>query len=235
MDDFFKRFFPNDIDAVAGYHATLSGPLAKARMVLDCGCGANDELAAYRTPTRQVWGVYLQRHPQLAHPAWFRKLAPEGTIPFPSNMFDVIGARWVLEHVREPEAFLDEVKRVLRPGGTFVALTVNATHYTSLVARLANLLPHFSSRPAHDTSATWYRCNTQTQVRRLARRGGLELVEMQRFAKSDHFSFSKRLRQAAVLTDYALERAGTDLGRLHLVATLRKPVAATVAPLRLVA
>ena len=56
-------------------------------------------------------------------------------------------------------------------------------------------------------------------------RAGLSLTSCARFANADYFSFSPVLRRGAVLTDWLLERTGTGLGRLYLVATLHKPAA----------
>lgn len=43
------------------------------------------------------------------------------TLPFPDNSFDVVYSNNVFEHVRHPEAALDEIHRVLTPGGHFIA------------------------------------------------------------------------------------------------------------------
>src|SRR6185312_15665549 len=107
MDPFYARFFPGESsDALEGYHRELRGRLLDARQVLDFGCGDNSELARYRTPERQVWGVDLVQHPHLGHADWFRLLDATGRAPFPDGCFDVIGSCWVLEHVRHPERFL---------------------------------------------------------------------------------------------------------------------------------
>jgi SAM-dependent methyltransferase len=42
------------------------------------------------------------------------------TIPFPDQHFDVVFSRQVFEHVRYPEKLLQEIRRVLRPGGSFI-------------------------------------------------------------------------------------------------------------------
>jgi SAM-dependent methyltransferase len=224
MDAFFKRFFPHDRGPVEGYHQALRGPLSRARKVLDCGGGPHTELAPSRSPGREVC---------------FHPLGPDGSLPFPAEGLDVVCAGWVLEHVREPAAFLAEVRRVLRPGGSFVGLTVNAVHLAALAARAAHLLPptlarrvvrRLYGRPAPEAFPVCFRLNTRAEVRRQARRAGLELTDVQGFANPDFFSFTPRLRQAAILVDYLLERAGTDLGRLYLVVTLRKPPVAAFAP-----
>jgi SAM-dependent methyltransferase len=235
MGSFFRRFFPDDGDAVEGYHDALAAHMAGCRRVLDLGCGGNAELARYRTGGREVWGADLAAHPRLRHRRWFRPLRPDGGIPLPDGWFDLIAARWVLEHVRDPGAFLAEVRRALRPSGRLVALTVNGGHYVTWVTRLLGQLPHgltqwlvrrLYGREPHDTFPTYYRLNTPGQFRRLARRGGLELAHLTRLANPDYFSFSPTLRRVAVLVDWLLERAGTGLGRLYVVTVLRRPGAA---------
>jgi 2-polyprenyl-3-methyl-5-hydroxy-6-metoxy-1,4-benzoquinol methylase len=47
------------------------------------------------------------------------------TIPFPDQTFEAVGAFNVLEHVEEPVAFLDEMNRVLRSGGTMLISSPN--------------------------------------------------------------------------------------------------------------
>lgn len=44
-------------------------------------------------------------------------------LPFEDDSFDVVYAGWMLYHVRDLERAVNEVRRVLRPGGTFVAVT----------------------------------------------------------------------------------------------------------------
>ena len=44
------------------------------------------------------------------------------TFPYPDNCFDVIYHKSLLEHLREPESFMRESYRVLKPGGLFLSL-----------------------------------------------------------------------------------------------------------------
>jgi SAM-dependent methyltransferase len=39
------------------------------------------------------------------------------SLPFMDNTFDVVISHWVLEHIPNPQLMLDEIRRVLRPGG----------------------------------------------------------------------------------------------------------------------
>src|SRR5947209_5209176 len=108
------------LDAQGGFHACLGRHLPAEGEILDLGCGDHRELARYRTASRAVWGTDFNAHPELDARRWFRRLPPDGTVPFESGRFDAVAAAWVLEHVTDPAGFLSEVARVLKPGGHFV-------------------------------------------------------------------------------------------------------------------
>lgn len=46
-------------------------------------------------------------------------------LPFRNNVFDIVTANMVVEHVENPAVLLAEVNRVLRPGGVFIIRTPN--------------------------------------------------------------------------------------------------------------
>jgi SAM-dependent methyltransferase len=62
-------------------------------------------------------------------------------LPFEDDTFDVVYAGWMLYHVRDLDRALSEVRRVLRPGGTFVAVTNGDDS-------LADLLAEAGARPS---------------------------------------------------------------------------------------
>lgn len=240
IDPLFSRLFPEDRwDGIQFYHDTLASHLGSSSRVLDLGCGDNRDLVRHQTPNRELWGTDFSQHSEIQRPEWFRPLDPDGTVPFPDAMFDVIGAKMVLEHVRQPEAFLAEVARLLKPGGHFVALTVNALHYVTFIARLVSLLPHgvtqglvhrLYRRQIEDTFPTVYAMNTVATLKRQARAAGLEVASIVRSANPDYFSFNHRLRRLAIRFDWLLEQFA-PVGRLYLVVTLRKPAVAIPQPM----
>jgi SAM-dependent methyltransferase len=233
-DPFYRRFFPDlPSDATTAYYRTLKRHLPKEGRVLDLGCGAHRRLAGFRVGRREVWGTDFTTHPRLEHADWFRPLGPGGTIPFPDAFFDTVACSWVLEHVAAPRTFLAEVRRVLRPGGWFVALTPNGGHYVTWLSRLLGLVPHgvtqrvvrrLYGRPPHDTFQTYYRLNTVYRMRSAARRAGLDVAEVAGFPNPEYFAFWPPLRRAAIVTDWLLERWRPGLGRLYWVATLHRPL-----------
>ena len=49
-------------------------------------------------------------------------------LPYKKNFFDVIICRSVLEHILNLEIFVDEIYRVLKPGGKIILRTDNAAY-----------------------------------------------------------------------------------------------------------
>lgn len=107
------------------------------------------------------------------------------SIPYEDESFDVVICDNVLEHLDRPTEVFAEVRRVLKPGGRFVAKTPNFWHY---VAIGATVTPHWfhqrfnaaRGRMEVDTFPTRYRANTKRDLRKLANATGLELVHCDR-------------------------------------------------------
>ena len=93
--------------------------------ILDVGCGPGFVAARIvkARPGLQLLG--LDRDPAVLEEA--RRVIPvlEGSaekLPFPTGQFDCVYARLVLRHLRHPETALDEMFRVLRPGGRAIVI-----------------------------------------------------------------------------------------------------------------
>ena len=103
----------------------VGGP---GRHVLDLGCRDGALTQAY-AGGNEVVGVDADREAL----AEAQKLGIEtrwadldDALPFADGTFDVVVAGELLEHLRDPRRVVSEVRRVLRPGGTFVASVPNA-------------------------------------------------------------------------------------------------------------
>ena len=64
-------------------------------------------------------------------------------LPFADGEFDAVLSCGVLEHVEDPDASLDEIKRVLQPSGTlYVYKLPNRASYLEAIAKRAGLYYH---------------------------------------------------------------------------------------------
>ena len=110
-----------------GTRVAIRRVLAQAHLpeggrVLDYGCGTGpyrDELPA-RT---EYVGADIPGNPQATV-----EIRSDGTVPLPDGSFDLILSTYALEHVEEPNTYLAECRRLLRPGGT-LALAVPVLMY----------------------------------------------------------------------------------------------------------
>lgn len=80
-------------------------------------------------------------------------VAPGESLPLPSQSMDYVVCVDVLEHVRDVGAVLDEVARILRPGGVFLFDTINRTRLAAFVVvflgeSAVRLLPRGTHDPA---------------------------------------------------------------------------------------
>lgn len=57
-------------------------------------------------------------------------------LPFGDQTFDVVLCDWVVEHIDDPEAFISEIRRVLKVGGWFCARTPNRWSYFAVGASI---------------------------------------------------------------------------------------------------
>jgi SAM-dependent methyltransferase len=118
----------------------VGGP---GRRVLDLGCRDGALTRAY-AEGNEVVGVDADKEAL----AEAQKLGIETRwadldepLPFEEETFDVVVAGELLEHLRDPGRLVAEARRVLRPGGTFVASVPNAYRLKNRLRFLAGRKP----------------------------------------------------------------------------------------------
>jgi SAM-dependent methyltransferase len=102
--------------------------LGHVERALDLGCGdgrLTSELDATELTAADVSAVALARAARRLPDARIVELEPDAVLPFGDGSFDLVLCTETIEHVRDVQLLLSEVRRVLRPGGT-LALTTPA-------------------------------------------------------------------------------------------------------------
>ena len=129
----------------AGYHALVDAltvdlvlRYARGKDVIEVGCGTGLILKEIASEAHHAAGVDLSAG--MLRRACARGLAvAQGdatAIPFASESFDVVCSFKVLPHVRDLEAALAEMTRLLRPGGHLLIEFYNRRSLRALVKRL---------------------------------------------------------------------------------------------------
>lgn len=117
---------------------------------------------------------------------------------YENGEFDVVHANQVIEHVRDLDLFVTEIRRVLRPGGRAVICTENLASWHNVCALIAGYMPfsltNISSRgaignpfslaatPASELDPSWYHTRVLTGV------GLVQLFELHGLPVVDRFS-----------------------------------------------
>jgi len=153
---------------------------------LDIGCG--DGIGCEPGYTRAIgahvddfWG--LEPDPDMLPPEGvfdqFQHALME-TAELPEGAFDIAYSFMVMEHVADPDAFLQAVSRCLKPGGVYIFMTPNAWHYFTMTASTLNFLKvdeivlRILRRSEIDSYhyPVQYKCNSGKRLRAQASRAG---------------------------------------------------------------
>lgn len=148
-----------------------------ARDVVDVGCGSGRLGAAIKA--RQECRVVGIEHNALAAATARTRLdlVVEGDAeaidwPFAEESFDAVVCGDVLEHLRDPLAFLRRARTWLRPGGVLVASVPNVRHHSVVRGLLAG---DWTYEPAGLLDNTHLRFFTRREVEKLLFRAGFEI------------------------------------------------------------
>lgn len=103
------------------------GALEDRRKILEIGCGSGKlvRAIAHFCPEANVIGIdpYLKewwKTGEASEANWQVKLGDGQNIEYPPETFDLIVSVAAFEHIPSPEKCLEEIKRVLKPGGLFI-------------------------------------------------------------------------------------------------------------------
>lgn len=180
------RYYPNYVRPDVRFDKAIRRYLKPTDSILDAGAGLGEKFRYdYKTWVERVVGVDLEegvlRNPNLDE-AYVADLAD---LPFDDATFDLVFSRCVLEHVEDPVAVFEELRRVLRPNGHLIFRVPSRFHYVSIAARLTPLRFHrwFNEQRGFgaENFPTFYRINDRSALRNLAGATGYAIRDLELF------------------------------------------------------
>lgn len=105
------------------------------RQVLDVGCGKGRfaRVLYEQNPGAEIWGLDISEEMlQLVPPGIRTRAGAMTELPFAASTFNAVYATESLEHAVDIERAVDEMCRVLKPGGRLAIIDKNAEHWGRL-------------------------------------------------------------------------------------------------------
>ena len=148
-DDELWELIPEDPGPPPAHIAEFVGHLAPADVALDFGIGDGrvaELIHVGRLTGVDVSQVALDRARKRLPGAELVLVEPDEPLPFADNSFDLVTCTETLEHVRDVQLALSEIRRVLRPGGRLALTTPAAARWRVLIMGLEHpFSPHIRS------------------------------------------------------------------------------------------
>ena len=146
FDDEIWEAVPEDPGPPPEHLVEFVRSLAPAERALDLGCGdgrLTSELRAAQLVGADVSQVALDRARRRLPDAELVHVAPDERLPFEDNEFDLALCAETIEHVRDTQLLLSELRRVLRPGGRLALTTPAGSRWRVLLFGLEHpFSPH---------------------------------------------------------------------------------------------
>lgn len=110
----------------------------------------------------------------------------QNTLPFKNNMFDLIIASEIMEHIYDTDFFLAEIRRLLKKGGFFLVSTPNIASLGRRLMLLLGINPIIETSPHEQDSSGHIRYFTFKTLADLLNKHGFRIC----IAVSDVINFS---------------------------------------------
>lgn len=236
QERYLERFYrqrPGWIDGTTEFHELCAERIETETSVLEIGAGPSNSTSAFLANLGgELHGVDIDPDVERNEALASATVTKDCTLPFSDGSFKACVSNYVAEHIQDPEVHLEEVARVLAPGGVYIFRAPNVYHYIAVVSRLT---PHWFheavanklrglSKESHAPYPTYYRMNSASQIHRLAKGAGLEVDEIRLIEKEPSYGCAAKPLFLLLMLYERLVNSTERLGflRANLLVTLRK-------------
>jgi len=189
------------VDGTERFHRMVNERTPPGARILEIGAGPSNETSRFLAGLGELHG--LDPDPEVADNdalvSW--AVLEHDRFPFDDASFDVCVSNYVVEHVEHAREHLQEIGRVLVPGGVYIFRTPNLFHYVGLCAHFTPHAFHMfvanrlrdAPEDSHEPYPTMYRLNTRRAIRRQARAAGLSVDRITMIESEPMYGLSSRV------------------------------------------
>jgi ubiquinone/menaquinone biosynthesis C-methylase UbiE len=223
------------------YEEVLREAVAGADRWLDLGCGhqllpawrQQHEKALIDSAAMCVGLDYDESSLKKHHSIRLRVRGDISRLPFKAHTFDLVTSNMVFEHLKEPRLQLEEIFRILKPGGRLLFHTPNVDSYGPALSRripepakrwLAGVL---QDREDDDIFPAYYKINTRQQIDQAARQTGFTLESLRFIVSTPVLAVIPPLALLELLYIRFLMTQWGTTGRPNIIARLQRPHSST--------
>lgn len=129
------------------------------KRVLDLGCGLGNDLSRFARGGAEVVGIDLSAQAVELSQKNFAQRRLQGTfqvmngeaLAFPDDSFDLVYCHTVLHFTPDPVRMVEEIHRVLRPGGEAILMSINRRSWLFAMHRLMKIEIDYLDAPVFRT------------------------------------------------------------------------------------
>ena len=187
-NELFRKFYPDDSKSgTIKFYKWLREGLCREYIVVNIGAGltSKEKIRSLKGEVKKVIGLDIDSD-VFKNQDLDEAYVIKNIMPLEDSSVDMAWSDYVLEHIENPEIFLKEVHRILKPGASFFFRTPNLFYYVSLIAKCT---PHFIhnlianparglSKSEHEPYKTYHRMNTGLSLCKHAKIAGFREIEL---------------------------------------------------------
>lgn len=165
-----KKFDPEFEERWIIFEKILKTNLSENKIWVDIGCGGNGNVYEFGKFSKYALGIDLICYSNRYDAPLV--LGNIDQLPLKSNSVDLVTVRFVIEHIKDTKAFVNEVDRVLKSSGKLLILTTNILCPYIFIS---NVLPFFLKKiliqrifgaNKEDVLPTYHKMNTPGSFKR---------------------------------------------------------------------
>jgi 2-polyprenyl-3-methyl-5-hydroxy-6-metoxy-1,4-benzoquinol methylase len=190
----------------------INGLNLQEKKILDIGCYDGTLLSQIRNRNNKFfgieaseWAVQKAREKEIdVQEIFFDDLSQ---MPYADNFFDLVAAGEIIEHIFDTDFFLEEIGRILKPGGKLLISTPNIASLGRRLMLLAGRNPIIELSPNEPESSGHIRYFILKSIKKLLAKHNFQTV----LSKSDYLNFSKDGKIKSEILAKILPRLGTSV------------------------